>query len=286
MPSRFDDVPLDGRPPVRKAPPGSVDTHIHFFDGRFPGQPGGPPPLGDATPADYRVVQNRLGLDKMVIIQSAAYQFDNRCQLEALKEFGDDARAIVCLTGSESEATLQDWHDLGVRGVRIMDLPGGASDLTDLPALAHKVRPFGWHPIVQFDGRRLPDVTATLQALEGDYIIDHTGKFLEPVSPDDPAFEELLRLVDRGNCYVKVSAYYETSRTGAPDYEDIGALARALINHAPDRILWATNWPHVGRTAETYPDDADMLDRIVDWAGSEEILHRILVDNPARLYGF
>lgn len=286
MSSRFDDVPLDGPPPKRKAPPGSVDTHIHFFHDRFPAQPGGPPPQKNVTPADYRVVQKRLGLEKMVIVQSAAYQFDNRCQLEALKEFGNNARAVVCLDGSESHATLQEWHDLGVRGVRVMDLPGGASTLSDLPDLARQSRPFGWHPIVQFDGRRLPDASPTLRALEGDYIIDHTGKFLEPVSPDDPAFQELLRLIDRGNCYIKISAYYETSITGAPAYEDIGRLARPLIAHAPERILWATNWPHVSAKPGAYPDDAHMLDRLFDWAGDEATIEKILVGNPSRLYGF
>ena len=270
MARRYDTLPLDGPKPALKAPKGTVDTHIHFFDGQYPGAPGGPPPMADCTPDDYRRVQARLGLDQLVVVQPNAYQFDNRCSLDALRAFGKDARAILCLHGTETDAELQALHDEGVRGARIMDLPGGASKLV----------------ITQFDGRGLKEHAKILDRIEGDYVIDHTAKYLEPVSTDDPAFHELLRLVDKGNCFVKLSALYETSKSGPPFYEDVGVLARALIEHAPDRMIWATNWPHNGRTAENYPDDANQLDCLSQWTDSAAVIQKILVDNPRKLYDF
>jgi D-galactarolactone isomerase len=115
-------------------------------------------------------------------------------------------------------------------------------------------------------------------------VIDHTGKFLEPVSPDHPAFAALLRLLDTGRCWVKVSGPYETSRTGPPAYADVSRLARALIAHAPERVIWASNWPHP--SARSLPDDADLLDLLLDWAPGADTQRRILRDNPAELYGF
>jgi D-galactarolactone isomerase len=147
-----------------------------------------------------------------------------------------------------------------------------------------RVRAFGWHPIVQFDGTEFPEHEAQLKRIQGDYVIDHIGKFLAPVTPDHDAFKALLRLLDRGNCYIKLSAPYESSRSGPPDYADVTALAKAIAKAAPDRLLWASNWPHPGR--EHYPSDTDMLDLMLDWVPDEKIRHKMFVENPARLYGF
>jgi D-galactarolactone isomerase len=231
-------------------------------------------------------VQKRLGLDRAVIVQPGAYQLDNRCTLEALGKLGDKARAIVCVTDDLSDEELDRLTKLGVRGVRIMHLPGGAIGLDQLLAINERIAPFGWHPIVQFDGRNILQHKELLDKIDNTYVIDHTGKFLEPVSPESPEFKALLALVDRGNCYVKISASYETSKTGAPDYSDVGELASRLIAHAPERMLWASNWPHVGVPASAYPDDAELLDVLLAWAPDEKTRHAILVDNPVRLYGF
>jgi D-galactarolactone isomerase len=115
-------------------------------------------------------------------------------------------------------------------------------------------------------------------------VIDHVGKYLEPVAVDDPAFRCLLDLVETGRVYVKLSAPYETSKIGAPLYDDVGALAKALVRAAPERMVWATNWPHLA--LRDRPDDAGLLDLLLDWAGNEATRRQILVDNPARLYGF
>ncbi|MEX2631363.1 MAG: amidohydrolase family protein [Tistlia sp.] len=278
--------PLAGRAPKLKTPPGTTDTHIHIFSEGHAGQPGGPPMPAPATVADYRRFQKWLGLERAVVVQSNAYQLDNACLLEALADFGGDARGIAAVTPETPEAELERMTAAGVLGARIMNLPGGAVGLDRLEAVAARVRPFGWHVIVQLDGRQLPDHEAVLKRLEGPYVVDHVGKFLEPVALDHAAFRCLLGLVERGNCYVKLSAAYETSQSGAPDYRDVGRLARALVEAAPERMLWASNWPHVGVPRERYPDDVDLLDVLLEWAPDETVRRGILVDNPARLYGF
>ncbi len=278
--------PLEGPPPKLQTPAGVVDTHIHFFFSPYEGQPGGPPPPEDATIEDYAVVQRRLGLDRAVIVQPGAYQLDNRCTLDALARMGEKARAIVCITEDTPEEELDRLTDLGVRGARFMNLPGGAVKFDRLIAVNERIQPFGWHPILQFDGREILQYLEIFKQIEGNYIIDHAGKFLEPVSPESAEFRALLDLVDRGNCFVKISACYETSRTGAPGYADVGALSKRLIAHAPDRMLWASNWPHVGVPRHAYPDDAELLDVLLEWAPDEAVRKAILVDNPLKLYDF
>jgi len=155
-----------------------------------------------------------------------------------------------------------------------------------MDALAARVHAFGWHAVVQLDGRTLPQREAQIRRLPGRFIIDHVGKFLEPVPPSHPAFKSLLKLVDTGRCWVKLSAAYEVSKSGPPKYEDVGALAKALVKAAPERMLWASNWPHPTAPKDAPPDDANLLDLLLDWAPDESVRRRILVDNPAELYGF
>jgi D-galactarolactone isomerase len=268
-----------------KPPPGATDTHMHFFGPyeRWPLAPGAlyrPPP---ALVADYRAVQARLGLERVVVVQAAGYATDNRCTMAALAELGAVARAVVVVDPAAPASELEALTRAGAVGLRVFMLPGGIYRFEQIPELAARVRPFGWHLQLQLDGRLLPEYEAMLRPLADRLVIDHTGKFLEPVPPDHPAFRSLQRLVDAG-AYVKLSAPYETSKVGPPLFDDVGALARVLVRQAPERMLWATNWPHPGR--EPRPDDAMLLDCLLDWAPDESVRRMILVDNPGRLYGY
>lgn len=279
---------LTGRPPKRLLPAGAVDTHIHIIDtARFPHHPDGPPPPPDATVQDYEQVMDWLGIDRVVITQSNTYNIDNRCLLDALAQFGDRARGIVAVTPNITDTEIDAMAAKGVRGVRIMNILQGAVGLDRMLEVNTRVNPFGWSMIVQFDGRDILQHLPALKQIKGDYVIDHTGKFLEPVAPDSAEFKALLGLVDRGNCYVKLAGCYETSKSGAPGFEDLGAMSRAVIAHAPDRVIWGSNWPHnMATSAANYPDDVALLDLVMDWAGSNENIQKIFVDNATRLYGF
>ena len=277
---------LTGEPPRLKAPAGTTDTHMHFYDSRYATIPGTPQPA-DASVEDYRQVMKWLGIERTVIVQPNAYGDDNRLTMDCVAALGQDiARAVCVVKPGVPEAELDALTKAGARGARIMALLGGTVGLDQLDAVAAKIHAFGWHPIVQLDGRNLPGHEEQLKSLPGNFVIDHVGKFTQPVTTDDPAFKSLLRLLETGRCYIKIAAIYETSQVGAPSYSDVGALAKALIAHAPDRTLWASNWPHAQAAKFGYPDDAAMFDLLLDWAGDETTIRKMLVDNPARLYGF
>lgn len=270
--------------PKLAAPPGTCDTHMHVYGPakRYPEAPTSrlTPPY--APLSEYRKVMARLGVARVVVVQPSSYGFDNNCTLDAVAELGDAARAVVVVGSDEREADLARLTGLGARGVRFHMFPGGVLSWNDLEPTAARVHAFGWHVQLQMDGRELPERVDLLARLPCPLVIDHTGKFLEPVGLDHPGFRALLRLVESGRVWVKLSAPYETSKSGPPRFEDVGALAGALAKAAPDRMLWATNWPHP--SVQQKPDDAMLLDVLGDWIGDEATIRRILVDNPAKLY--
>jgi D-galactarolactone isomerase len=273
--------------PRLSAPPGACDTHMHFYGpwNKYPLAPTASfaPPL--ATFEEYRTVQRRLGLKRVVVVQPSGYGFDNRCTLDAIKQLGDDARGIVVVDTSVTDDELQQLTDLGARGIRFFMFPGGVLPWEILDEMAARVNEFGWHVQLQLDGRELPDHVAQIRSLPGRFVIDHVGKFIEPVTTSERAFKMLLALVDSGQCWVKLSAPYETSKKGPPLYSDVGELAKALVKASPERMLWASNWPHPC-APDSLPDDAVLLDLMLDWADDDATRKRILVDNPAELYGF
>jgi len=266
------------------APALTCDCHMHIYDPRFRAAPTWPLALPDAPVAAYREVQRELGLSRLIVVQPNGYMFDNACTEDALRQFGDSARGIATIRPDIGETELARLNGLGFRGARCFMLKGGYLSWHDVEQLAARVRACGWHVQLQLDGRELPALEQRIAALPVDVVIDHNGKFLEPVPTSHPAFASLLRLLDSGRVWVKLSAPYETSKTGAPAYEDVSALARALVAAKPDRCVWASNWPHPGTTPA--PSTAAMLDLLLDWAPDERTRRAILVDNPARLYGF
>lgn len=266
------------------APPGACDCHMHIYDPRFRAAPSWPLALPDAPVAAYRQLQRDLGLTRSVVVQPNGYRFDNGCTEDALRQMGALARGVATVRPDVTAAELSRLTDLGFRGARCHMMQGGTLAWDDVGPIAARVRPFGWHVQVQLDGRELPRHESLLADLPGDVVIDHNGKFLEPVPVTHPAFAALHRLLRRGNFWVKLSAPYETSRTGPPRYDDVSVLARSLAAGHPDRCVWASNWPHPGTSP--LPSNAVMLDLLLDWAPDAALRRRILVDNPARLYGF
>ncbi|WP_442504128.1 amidohydrolase family protein [Marinivivus vitaminiproducens] len=260
--------------------------HVYGPEKSYPLAPTCPLQPPDAPVAVYEALMRKLGIERTVVVQPSAYAADNRRALDAVAELGlDRARAVVVVEPGIDDAALSDLTKRGARGLRFHMLAGGILPWSVLPDMAARVGDHGWHVQLQFDGRELTERFDRLKVLPGPVVIDHNGKFLEPVPPDHEAFKALLRLLETGRFWVKVSAPYETSRTGAPAYRDVDVLARALIAAAPERVLWGTNWPHPNAQVDA-PEDAALLDLLLDWADSDAIRERILVDNPAALYGF
>jgi D-galactarolactone isomerase len=275
--------------PKLQAPAGSCDCHLHVYGtpDRYPVAPTNvrPVPLA-ATVGDYQRVMQQLGIQRSVIVQPSAYGTDNRCTLDGMRALGDNARGVAVVDQAVTDDEMYILNEAGIRGQRFHMLPGGVLPWDILEDMAARVNTFDWHIQLQMDGRQLHEKESLLKRLAGNLVIDHAGKFLEPVDIDHPGFQTLLRLLEGGRCWLKLSAPYETSRVGPPHYDDVGVLARALIKAAPERMLWASNWPHPSVDKEQRPDDAQLLDVLLDWCEDEAVRQRILVDNPAALYGF
>ena len=267
-------------------PQGATDTHIHIYLENVPSAPGGPPLPGHFPVDKYREIQQRVGLQRVIVVQPNAYQFDNSVTLNAIKAFGANAKGVGVVAPGVADAEIERLSKGGIVAQRIFQLQWGAVGFNRMHDVMARVHPFGWFANVQLDGRELPKWEAEIRKLPGRFVIDHTGKFLEPVKEDSEPFKALLSLLDTGRCWIKLSAPYETSKTGAPHFEDVSRLARALVAHAPERMLWASNWPHPSEPKERKPDDAAMLELLLDWAPDDATRRKILVDNPAALYGF
>ena len=278
-------MPANDTPPRLKAPPGTTDTHMHIYDSRYPtaGTAAFTPP--DAPVANYLKVRARLGIERTVVVQPSTYGTDNRCTLDAIAALGPSTRGVVVVDQSVSDAELDWMTKIGVRGIRFHMMEGGALPWDILETMAARVGNFGWHVQLQLDGRTLPEREALLKSLPGTLVVDHVGKFMEPVPTDHPAFRVLLKLVESGRTYVKLSAPYNWSKSGPPNYSDVGRLATALAKAAPERMLWATNWPHP-MPDTPIPDDAWVLDMMLEWIPDDAVRHKTFVDNPAQLYGF
>jgi len=273
---------------------GACDCHMHVYDAKFPVLPN----LAWVPPhrpvSAYREVQQALGLRRAVVVQPSAYGLDHSCTLEAiahlasLSRHGDhegQACGIAAVTADVSDAELARLHAGGIRGVRfLMTAAQPLLGWETLAPMAARLHSLGWLVNLQFDGRGMPEREDLLKRLPCKLVIDHIGKFLEPVRPEHASFQSLLRLLDTGRVWVKLSAPYESSKTGAPAYEDVSLLARTLAEKFPERCLWASNWPHPGQAEQ--PSTLAMYALLFDWARSDAARRKILVDNPAEVYGF
>lgn len=265
-------------------PRGACDTHMHVYDGRYPTASTSLLRPPDASVDDYRLVQAALDLQRVVVVQPTTYGLDNSCTLNAVAELDGDARAVVVVDGDVTDAELERLTRLDARGARFHMLPGGAVPWEIMYTVAERIAPHGWHLQLQMNGRDLIDRFDALVGLPVPLVVDHVGRYMPPVEPNDERFGVLLRLLDTERCWVKLSAPYESASDQSHQYPAVARLAHALIAHAPERMLWATNWPHPG---QANPPSLNDLGRLVsEWMPDKALRQRILVDNPAVLYGF
>lgn len=265
-------------------PPGACDTHVHVYDSRFPTAATATLFPPDATLADYRAVQASLGLRRVVLVQPTTYGLDNSCHVEAARRLGDEARLVVVVDETVSDDELDHYEAAGARGVRFHMLPGGAVGWASLAPVAERIASRGWHVQLQMDGNQLPDRIGELSALPTPLVVDHVGRFMPPPTADSPAFRSLLSLLDSGRCWVKLSAPYESTTAGAPEYPAVSAFVRALVDRFPERLVWASNWPHPGQADQLTVGQLRDLTRA--WLPTDRLREQVLVDNPAILYGF
>lgn len=265
------------------------DTHLHFYDERYPTSPDAVLKPPDATPDDYRAVQEELGLERLVVVQPTTYGLDNRCQLAALADFGEQARGVMVVDSATDNAELRRLHELGVRGARFHMLPGGAVGWHELEPVAAAIVDFGWHIQLQCNGRELAARYDQLAALPTSLVIDHVGRFMPPVDVEDENFVALMRLVQHGSTWVKLSAPYESSErpisnhpTSAENHSDVLPLIDELVTTAPGRLLWASNWPHPGQ--DMAPAPITLANQAHRWLPSEALRDQVLCHNADEVY--
>jgi predicted TIM-barrel fold metal-dependent hydrolase len=279
-------------------PTGACDCHTHVFgDGTdFPWwkeRTYTPPP---ASSDELLALQNELDLSRVVIVHPSVYGADNSATLDGIRKLGSRARSVAVIDAATSRDQLDEMAAGGIRGVRLNLETAGEFDPDEarrqLETTVRQIEGLGWH--VQFFIR--PSVIAALQAefMQSPFpiVIDHFGGFQAAQGVNQPHFDVLVDLVKSGRCHVKVSGAYRISAK-APDYPDVAPLARALIAANADRVVWGTDWPHPGHSrppSEISPpipvDDGALLNQLTVWAPDAATRKKILVDNPARLYGF
>ena len=274
-------------PPKVKFPAGATDCHAHVFgpQAQFPYLPGAAYIAPDATPHDYAGMLTAIGCQRAVLVQPSVYGPDNACMVAALKSGVFNFRGIAVVERDVSDKALQTLHDAGVRGIRInLASETEGLKLEDGERLAPRLKEMGWHLQFFLDMEKMPEAEAKLAGLNINIVIDHFAKCQAANGVNGKAFQALLRLMRRDNVWAKIMGSYFLSKQ-KPLYPDVTPLAQAMIAAAPNRIVWGSDWPHPGARANM-PDDGDLANQFGEWAPDAATQQRILVDNPARLYGF
>lgn len=270
--------------PKLVAPKGATDSHFHIFgpQSRFPFQQTRPLDAHDCPLEELLSLQRRLGLERGVVVQTALYGSDNACLLDALRREPARLRGVAAVSADIGEAEILKLTELGVVGNRFSYMRSPVID----PELIRRLHDHGWHPQFWFEGQAQALAWRdTMLATPGNFVIDHMGWQPCAAGIDADGFRTILDCLDTGRCWVKLSGPNRFSSEDTLPYGDVTAFARTLIEQAPDRVLWGSDWPHPNWW-KAMPNDAGLLDLLLDWAPDEAVRRRILVTNPATLFGF
>jgi len=279
---------FEPRKPRVPLPAGATDCHAHVFgpaaEYEWSPKRGYTPP--DCSLADYRRMLATIGCERAVLVQPSVYGTDNTAHLDALAEAGPAFRMVAVVDPDLPQRDLEHIAVAGVRGVRFNVVSKGGLALDGLERMARRIAPLGWHIQLFVDADTIARIEGKLASLPVPVVIDHMGHVTTDLGLEHPGFQALLRLLRGGNAWVKLSGAYRTSRQPTAPFSDVVPYARALIEAGPERCVWGSDWPHPMVNDRPMPNDGDLADLAADWAPDEDTRRRILVDNPARLYGF
>jgi predicted TIM-barrel fold metal-dependent hydrolase len=280
--------------PAFRAPPGACDAHFHVF-GPAEQYPARDPKLRYKPPlaplAEYLELAERLGFERFVFVQPSAYARDNSCMLDAMKEMGGRCRGIVDVDEDAPDAELARLDAAGVRGVRVNVSPIHPRDaglaeqlLKRVERLEPRCAELGWQLDFLTPGWLTEELMPKLRRLKVDFTLAHMGMFLGRDGAQQPGLRKLLDLLRTGDgrCYVKLTGVYRMSQ--APGFADAAPVARALIEAAPDRIIWGSDYPHLSFADKV--GSTELFNLLGEWAPDAAQRRKILIDNPARLFGF
>jgi predicted TIM-barrel fold metal-dependent hydrolase len=285
-------------------PRGACDCHVHVFGdpAKFPFAEKRIYTPPEASVEQLLDLQGALKLERVVVVQPSVYGSDNSCTVDAVRRLGARGRGVAVIDQSTTRASLQEMNAAGIRGVRLnletntagrFD-PAAAKALLD--TTAEQINGLGWHIQMYTRTSIIAALKEHLAKLPFPVVFDHFGRADPALGTSQPGFDALTDLVKSGDAYVKISGAYRVSQK-APDYADVTPLAQALVQANPDRIVWGTDWPHpnsdhgrgkpLSEISPPFPiDDGLLLNQLVKWVPDAALRKKILVDNPARLYGF
>jgi 2-pyrone-4,6-dicarboxylate lactonase len=273
------------RKPAFKLPAGACDAHCHVFGPGdvFPYAPNRRYTPDDAPKETLAALHDFLDISRAVIVQASCHGSDNRAMLDALTHSPKTLRGVAIADGNTPDEEYKTLHAAGVRGVRFNFVThlGGAPDMDVFWSVLRKVESLGWHVVLHMDAKDIESLTPLIKQLPTPFVIDHMGRVESTKGTAQPAFRALLGLVAMPNCWIKVSG---SERISFPPYDAAVPFARALVEAAPDRCLWGTDFPHPNPTHEA--DEADLVDLIPKFVPDPALQKKLLVENPARLYEF
>jgi predicted TIM-barrel fold metal-dependent hydrolase len=286
-------APREPTRPKFPPPPKACDCHAHVFGPAelFPYAADRSYTPPDAPLAKYLGMLDAISFGRGALVQGSAHGRDNAAMLDALARHPDRLRGVAVADADTAPAKLRHWHSLGVRGLRFNHFfrdgalfYSGGVPLTAARVLAAVMAELGWHLQLWIDVKDLPDTIPLLKALALPVVVDHMGRTEAPAGTASPGFQALLRLLGEGGCWVKLSGAHRISRR-PPDYEDARAFHEALVRANPDRLIWGSDWPHPRMEGEM-PDAGHLYELLHAWTPDKGTRQRILVANPAALYGF
>ncbi len=273
------------RKPKFKLPPDACDAHCHVFGpgDRFPYAPNRRYTPDDAPKEMLAALHAHLGIGRAVIVQASCHGTDNRAMLDCIASDPKRYRGVAIVDDSFNDADYDTLHRGGVRGVRFNFVKhlGGAPDVAVFNRVMDRIKGRGWHVVLHLDAPDIVPLSSMIRKLPLPFVIDHMGRVPSAAGIDQPPLRALTELSAHENCWIKVCG---AERISMPPYSAAVPIAHALVTAAPTRVLWGTDFPHPNATHEA--DEADLVDLVPQYAAEALAQKRLLVDNPARLYGF
>jgi predicted TIM-barrel fold metal-dependent hydrolase len=273
------------RQPAFKLPPGATDAHCHVFGpgAVFPYAEGRRYTPQDAPKQMLKALHDHLGVERAVIVQASCHGSDNSAMLDALAWRPEHYRGVAILDQNTPGADLPVMHRAGVRGARFNFVRhlGGSPDMAVFANILRRIKPLGWHVVLHVDAPDIVPLSDMIRGLTLPFIIDHMGRVPAKDGVDQKPLLALLDLAKLERCWIKVCG---SERIDMPPYDKAVPIARKIVETIPDRVLWGTDFPHPNSTHDA--DEADLVDLIPKIAPDAGVQKKLLVDNPAKLYGF
>jgi 2-pyrone-4,6-dicarboxylate lactonase len=270
-------------PPRFVVAPGSCDSHVHVFEAGYPHVAEPLYTFPEATLDQYQRVARSLGLERLVLVQPSYYGTDNRLLLDVLRRLDSTCAGVIQVDEGVRDDDLDGHHELGVRAIRLDLFARATWPIEDIVAYIHRMaaltRPRGWHLQFYSPGTVVRDLLPFLAEFEDPFVIDHMGYMLEADGLGESEFEELLGVLERGACWIKLSGPYRIAKEKPLSH--VEPVGRALVEARPDRLIWGSDWPHLPNGQR---DTGELLNLLADWAPSEQDRRRILIDSPSLLF--